>query len=294
MKLAWIFRNDEEDRLRALWRILGMQAILVLALLILEEYVAAWIAPLLAPPGVLVMDAVSAVFAFSLSAWLAAHLFDHRPFEDLGFHLSWRWGRQLGAGLLLGTVLAALVFAAGLALGLLRVTGVGSGTALALPLLALLVVSASAAYTEELLARGYLLRNLLEGLDFSRSWRRLTAALAVLLSSLLFALPQARAGYGSALALLAFGVLCAAAALRTGELALPIGLHLAWSFCQGLVTGLPGGGSLLRLELSGPAWLVGGAGGLQAGLLGLAAALLGLALLALRRPARSPQSSAAR
>jgi membrane protease YdiL (CAAX protease family) len=63
--------------------------------------------------------------------------------------------------------------------------------------------------------------------------------------------------------------------LYTGELAIPIGVHITWNAFQGLVYGLPVSGaelpvSLVETTTRGPQIVSGGAFGPEAGLLGLA------------------------
>ena len=78
------------------------------------------------------------------------------------------------------------------------------------------------------------------------------------------------------------GVLFSVAYVYTGELALPIGLHLTWNAVQGPVYGFPVSGwpitegSILRTTQHGPTWLTGGTFGPEAGLLGLGAMAVGV------------------
>jgi uncharacterized protein len=63
-------------------------------------------------------------------------------------------------------------------------------------------------------------------------------------------------------------------------LAIPIGLHIAWNFCEGnifgfAVSGTNAGPSLLVIQQAGPTLFTGGLFGPEAGLVGLAAILLG-------------------
>jgi hypothetical protein len=80
------------------------------------------------------------------------------------------------------------------------------------------------------------------------------------------------------------GILLALPYVLTGELAISIGLHLAWNFFQGTVYGFPVSGSqpsrrLLILEQSGPELWTGGAFGPEGGLLGIVATLVGCVLV---------------
>ena len=75
--------------------------------------------------------------------------------------------------------------------------------------------------------------------------------------------------------------------ILTGELAIPIGLHIFWNFFQGNIFGFPVSGvsypaeivSLIKINQSGPEMWTGGGFGPEAGLLGLFANLLGLLLI---------------
>jgi hypothetical protein len=72
--------------------------------------------------------------------------------------------------------------------------------------------------------------------------------------------------------------------ILTGELALPIGLHLTWNFFQGNVFGFPVSGmastaSFLQIEQGGPVLWTGAAFGPEAGLMGMTAILLGAVLI---------------
>lgn len=72
--------------------------------------------------------------------------------------------------------------------------------------------------------------------------------------------------------------------LVTGELAIPIGLHMAWNFFQGVVYGFPVSGDkepacFLLTQQSGQAFFTGGSFGPEAGLMGILAAVLGMLML---------------
>jgi uncharacterized protein len=73
----------------------------------------------------------------------------------------------------------------------------------------------------------------------------------------------------------------------TGELAIPIGLHVTWNLFQGAVFGFPvsglrvGGATFLSIDQGGPALWTGGSFGPEGGLLGPAAMVAGVLLTAL-------------
>ena len=71
--------------------------------------------------------------------------------------------------------------------------------------------------------------------------------------------------------------------VRTGQLWLPIGLHIGWNFFQSSVFGFPVSGldrpGLLDITVSGPELWTGGAFGPEAGLIVLPICLLGAVLV---------------
>jgi membrane protease YdiL (CAAX protease family) len=74
--------------------------------------------------------------------------------------------------------------------------------------------------------------------------------------------------------------------ILTGELAIPIGLHMSWNFFQGSVFGFPVSGlnsaaSFIGIHQSGPDLFTGGVFGPEAGLVGLSALVLGSVVIVL-------------
>ncbi len=186
-------------------------------------------------------------------------------------------GRELGAGLLLGSLLFAGVIATMAMLGGYRVDGASDWEVLMVPLTELVLV----ALFEETLFRGVLYRNLERSLG---SW----SALGI--SSLVFGLahlPNANVTVAGIAVTVVAGLLFAAAYLVTRRLWLAIGIHFAWNFMSDAIfsvttSGHPGKG-ILKGTTVGPEWLSGGAYGVEASLVTLVAlgavtaALLGLA-----------------
>jgi membrane protease YdiL (CAAX protease family) len=286
-RLFSIFRAKTENRPRAGWRILGHQLLLVLCLLLLEDYVTAPLKTSISQYGLWIVDTVTGILAFGMSVWLAGRWLDRRPFADFGFHISRAWLIQLGFGAALGAFLMAAVFLVEWALGYIQITQFGftvePGTSLIVGLLVMFMHYIGISFTEEILTRGYILRNLLEA--FAGPNKNVSTGLAVFVSSIIFALPHAgnpNASLVSTLLLILFGVMCAVGVILTGELAISLGLHLTWNFFQGNVFGFPvsgwelRGGTLIQLQQRGPEWFTGGAFGPEAGAVGLIVMLLGV------------------
>jgi len=295
--LAGIFWNRGERRLRAGWRLLLFGVLLVVTMLAVQELFAgltgsAW-ARLSAALGVEIsrgLDGASAAIAITAAVAVAGWLFDRRSFADFGFHWGRGWWVDFAFGLALGALLMVGIFAAELALGWVTVTdvwqtsgGLAFPVAILVPLFAFLLVG----YYEELLVRGYLLRNLAEGLSFGPIGPRLALLLAWLLTSALFGFLHA--GNPNATVVSSFniglaGLFLGLGILLTGELAIPIGLHITWNFFQGNVFGFPVSGTrvsnatFFAIRQTGPEQWTGGAFGPEAGIIGLIAIAVGCGL----------------
>jgi uncharacterized protein len=226
-----------------------------------------------------------------LACWLASRFLDHRPFRDFGFHFSRGWWRDFAFGLALGAGLMLGIFLVEAAVGWIRITGVLPAPPRGGSLAVLLVVGAAGyilvAIYEELFARGYLLRNLAEGLRWRLISPRGALLVAYLLSSLVFG--SLHQGNSNATPLttpmLALaGLFLGLGYILTGELALSIGLHITLNFFQGYVFGFPVSGaahsaSLIAMQQGGPVAWTGGAWGPEGGILGLLALLVGSLLI---------------
>ncbi len=204
-----------------------------------------------------------------LIVWLFRRLVDRRSFGSLGFQLTPGWWQEAAAGFGLIIIAWAVIFVAALAFGAAVITGLNWNSADLAGILAALagglVLNIFVGITEEADARGYMLQNLAEGINFFP---------AVLVSSLYFGLLHLLnpgAGVGSTLGIFFAGVLLAMGYYATGRLWFPIGMHAAWNFAEGplfgfLVSGLNMGG-LFHLRITGPDWLIGGGFGPEAGAL---------------------------
>jgi uncharacterized protein len=305
------FFDEDQGWLRALWRLL-LQYLLykkIAVPLFLNVFAAAY---LLVPagggesglrslpnsPALPLISGVATLAAVLSSVWLAGRFLDRRPFVDFGFRLDRGWWFDLCFGLALGALLMTAIFLVELGLGWVSVSGsfavhegfAAAGTPFVLAALLPLCVCLCVGFSEELLFRGYQIKNGAEGLNLPALGPRTAVILAWLLSSAFFG--YLHADNPNATALSTFNVALAGLMLGlgyvlTGELAIPIGLHVTWNLSQSGVYGFPVSGfdslgaSLLAVKQTGPDLWTGGPFGPEAGLLGVVAMLLGALLISL-------------
>ena len=232
-----------------------------------------------------------------LVTWICMRLRRQR-LAGVGLRLDATWGRHALAGIAFGATemlaVAALILVAG---------GVRFELDPARGLAALLQgvwFFAWVAVLEELLFRGFVFQRLVDGIG---------APAALLLMGALFAVAHwsnpGMEGSSVAWATLdnALGaILLGLAWLRTGSLALPIGIHFGWNWTQGAllgfdVSGLAQAGWLTPHLLARPPWLTGGAFGPEASVVAVLVDAIAVLLLwhwkGTARPPRAVPSSLA-
>lgn len=297
------FRNEREGRLRAFWRVLVQfaasfagqalfttVALVVFALVGGAESADAFEAVTTLPTFVVVSGAISLAVTV-ITVWFAGRFLDRRPFADFGLRLNRAWWLDFGFGLLLGAFLMTGVFLVELSAGWVTVTGVfeaAGGGAFFPGILAPIAFFLCVGFYEELSSRGYQLTNIAEGLNFSGIGARGAVLLAWAISSSIFGLLHLLNPNASAVSTLniAFaGLLLGAGYVLTGQLAIPVGLHITWNFFQGNVFGFPVSGietigaTFVEVKQGGPDTFTGGVFGPEAGLLGVGAMVVGTALI---------------
>jgi hypothetical protein len=292
VRLVW---NAHERRVRALVRLTTTIVLLVIGVIVFGLLTALAFMPFdpaLPLQGsaetLLLVGVIATLLATLAAVWLAGRLLDRRPFAEFGFQLDRNWWLDLAFGLALGALLMTAIFLVQRALGWVEVTAMWRTSSpdrpFALAFLAPLIAFVCVGFYEELLSRGYLLRNLAEGMNTPRIGARNALLLAWLLSSLVFGALHAanpNATPASTAMLVLAGLFLGIGYMLTGQLAIPIGLHVTWNLFQGNVFGFPVSGSTISqatvfaIEQRGPALWTGGAFGPESGLIGLFAILVG-------------------
>lgn len=291
MKILNLFWNPQQKRLRLLPRLILFALIYSLVFLIFSAlFSQLGLTSLFANLGTYGLFELTLT---ALAVFLAARLLDRRRFTEFGFHFSRQWMKSLVFGLALGAILMAGIFALEWALGWVQIIGYKGTHSLQSSLPArgyfwgqffqAMLFYFSAALSEEILFRGYLFKNLSEGLHGTKVSQRQAALLAMGLASAVFGLAHLANPYASWVSTLNIffaGIMLSLGLIFSGELALSIGLHFTWNFFQGVIFGFPISGTaspanLIRIEQSGPQLFTGGQFGPEAGLLGLAAIFIG-------------------
>jgi membrane protease YdiL (CAAX protease family) len=214
-----------------------------------------------------------------LVTWASLRL-RREPLAAVGLRLNLTWARELLHGAALGIALILLVTGLIAAAGGVRFS---LDPARSLDALAMGAwVFAWVALLEELLFRGFVFQRMVDGIG---AWP------ALLAMAVLFALGHwgnpgmdgatlVWASIDTALGAILFGL----AYLRTGRLALPIGMHFGWNWAQGAllgfdVSGLDQAGWLLPELLGKPQWLAGGAFGPEASIFAVLVDTAAIALM---------------
>ncbi|MBZ0121738.1 MAG: CPBP family intramembrane metalloprotease [Sandaracinaceae bacterium] len=288
------FYDESQARLRSLWRI-GIQLALLFALTPLvgpgfrelERALAATPEHRFGEAGLWIVVSMLVI----TSVWACCRFLDRRSLVELGLRVTRGFWLDLAFGVVLGALLMGAIALAERALDV-ATYAVRPSSGADVPDQVYVVVALYAfvavAVNEELVSRGYHLTNLAEGLSFRWVSRERAVLAAAILSSLVFGLAHATNPHASITStgnIVLAGLMLATGYLVTGELAIPLGLHLGWNFFQNLF-GMPVSGQdrfffgalLVRVE-HGPEWLTGGAFGPEAGMTGTLACVLGTLLV---------------
>lgn len=274
--VAWLvapFWNHSEGRPRALWRIIGALAVVLVAPGLIYSQTVQPLELHFLVAGLAANALYTAAAVLVLVTW-ARHV-DRRPLRAYGLRIDRRWLTMLGVGALVGMIGWGGALATDLLLGWAAVEVLFSAGESSLPLAVGLAVGL-AQFTfvgiwEELVFRGLLMRNAIEGLDLPGVTRRWALVGGWVFSSVLFgALHYDQAGSMLALGFwILAGLVLGMAYLLTDELAVPIGLHVAFDVSANHLWGLAAAAPddrvaeipmVVRPEFTGPERFVGIAG----------------------------------
>lgn len=277
------FLSLNESRLRAGWRLaihtIGYNFLLIFfaipfSLLIFIFGVS---------PDNLLLNQAIALFATTLSVFLARRFLDKRSLASLGLKFDQWFLPDILAGILITFFVMGLIYLIEWSLGWLTFDGFAWQTdamsKVILNTLLYIGVFILVGWNEELLFRGYRLQNLTDGLN--PIW-------GVLISSIWFGIahlanPNSDSKIFVAIGIFLAGIFLAYGYITTKQLWLPIGLHLGWNFFEGVGFGFPVSGldiyRLTRITINGPDLWTGGAFGPEAGLVVIPGMLLGVALI---------------
>jgi membrane protease YdiL (CAAX protease family) len=235
--IQWFVYGRQTDRIRASWRIFFPLLIATVALFGFGGLATA----LEVNRGTMMLISFSGTTVVTTGLLLIwARYVDKRPVTEYGYHVSRDWWYDLLGGLGLGVVLIAINFGIARMSDSLQVTEMASvdGPSLVWLLLFLLGFTCVGFY-EEFLYRGLFITNAIEGLSERGSSPSMAAGIALLASTVTFALvhlPSAVAQGGDVTVVAAktglLGGLLGVAYLLTDELALPMGLHLGVNYAQ--------------------------------------------------------------
>ena len=277
-----IFINDNEQRLKAGWRLL----IQFIFMFLLVGFGIMGVQQLLADP-LMVYTTIPQFLGIILSVWLAAKLLDKRSFFDYGIHFNKQWVRDFFTGCLIAALSISTIFLIQWTLGWITIVQYGWEADLKTPffkgIISFFIAMLMVGFHEELFSRGYQLLNITEGLKYPAIGLNSVLIMAILFTSSLFGFMHffnPNASFISTFNIILAGIILAIPYVMTGSLGLSVGLHFSWNFVMAGILGFPVSGkniefSILQIEQSGADFFTGGAFGPEAGILGL----LGMAIM---------------
>ena len=253
-RLVW---NSDERRPRALIRFVAGSALIFLFAAVGSQYRRS---PLTGEGSIIqainqLIWVLPQAVGISAGVVLVALLVDRRRLTDLGLDVDSGWWCGLAGGTGLGAGITLLSVVVGLVTGYYDVVGVQlHGGLIVWPLLAVGAAVFQLLYVvpEEMFIRGYMITNIIEGLDGVPSVPRpVAAAIGVVITSVVFYLTHSGRGHVFGLMSGGIAVLLGVSYVLSGELSVPIGIHFGFNIA-GVLTGTnPQLASLLQLTATG-------------------------------------------
>ena len=275
---SFIFLTNDKSRLRAGWRI--MIAVILTGLFF---NIVDWIrnALSMSGPTTAIVGSLIDFTVVTSAIFLARRFADKRSFTSLGFRINKQAGLDLLVGFAIPLILFSFIYLIEYSMGWLTFNSFAwetqSPSIIISQTFQNFVRYIFVAWNEELIYRGYIMQSLASG--FNLTW-------GILISSIYFGIEHLSNPNSNGMAVAGIflaGLFLAYGFLRTGQLWLPIGLHLGWNFFESAVFGFPVSGydrpGLLDITVSGPEFWTGGAFGPEAGFIILPINLIGLILI---------------
>lgn len=282
-----IFFNRDQNRFRSGWRVL-IYFILFLSIFILTSSIFKILLPVVFIRSLISFPVIFAIVCGTL--WLGGRYLDHRKFKDYGFHFSRRWWLDFTFGMILSAFLFCIVYLFEKGMGWITIVDYFQnqregyvGMPFAIPLIMGLFFFVIIGLYEEILFRAYQITNFSEGLNKNNSRAKKALIGAYILSSIIFGLfhsGNANMTFLGSINIVLLGLFLGLPYVLSGELAMPIALHISWNFFQGLIFGFPVSGeshklSIIAIEQNGPQIWTGGAFGPEGGLIGSIMTIVG-------------------
>jgi hypothetical protein len=201
----------------------------------------------------------------------------------IGLEVSTTWWKEFFIGFFVAFIAQTVIFSIEFGFSWIEISGFGWERASSSPwvfsAVTYFLIMLSVGFYEELLFRGYIIRNLSEGFTLKNVTTVQSTFFAVFLTSILFGFAHAgnpNATFISTFNIILAGLMLAIPYVLTGRLALSIGLHFSWNWVMGGLYGLPVSGlsnrqSIIQTREIGPDLWTGGKFGPEAGLLGILA-----------------------
>jgi membrane protease YdiL (CAAX protease family) len=234
--------NDDERRPRAPIRlVVGIVLVLTLANTgkSIQPSVLAGDGPITEVMNTLI-GGVPQAAGIILGVTLVALVLDRRILPDLGLNFRSGVCRSFTGGLALGFGITSLSIAVGVVVGFYEIGGIqmtGGPAVWILLVLGTAISQLVIVVAEEFLVRGYIITNVLEGLDgFPSIPRSVAAGVAVVIASLFFYATHSTRGEVFGLMAGGLAVLLGVAYVLSGDLAVPIGIHFGVNFA-GMIGG---------------------------------------------------------
>jgi len=271
MNITQIFFGTDE-RVRSGWRFLIFVIAFFVSAIVFGGAAAAILIALgrTGTPVYFVVNGVISLILALVIGWLCGKYLEQLPFRALGASFTKGWLVNFVVGLILGILTLALAAGIGMLTGGLSFsfnTSADMSSIYWTLLISFLIFAAAAAF-EEALFRGYILQTFVRS---GLAWPAIIF-ISVFFGAVHLGNPSANAisSINTALA----GIWLGIAYLKTRDLWLAFGLHLAWNWTQGSIFGIEVSGltdivkaPLMREMDSGPAWITGGDYGIEGGII---------------------------